>query len=52
MGVELEEEVGDVDEDEDNRGTAAELEEIGGFEFSIDSTVQPFVLSERSGTWR
>ena len=49
MGVKLEEEVGNVNEDEDNRSTAAELEEIRCFKTAIDSTVQPFVLSETSG---
>jgi hypothetical protein len=48
--VELEEEVCEVNEDEDNRGTTAELEEIRGFKTAIDSAVQPFVLRERSGT--
>ena len=45
--VELEEEVCEVNEDEDDRGTTAELEEIGSFETGIDSAVQPFMLSER-----
>lgn len=45
--VELEEEVCEVNEDEDDRGTTTELEEIGGFETGIDSAVQPFMLGER-----
>lgn len=43
MGIELEEEVREINEDEDDRGTAAELEEIRGFESAIDSTVQPLM---------
>jgi len=49
VGVELEEQVGDVNEDEDNRSTTAELEEVRGFKTAIDSAVQPFVLSETLG---
>ena len=45
--VELEEEVRDVNEDEDDRGTAAELEKIRRLETAIDSAVQPFMLGER-----
>lgn len=44
MGVELEEEVGEVDEDEDDRGAAAELEEIRGFLPTVEPTIQPLVL--------
>ena len=47
MRVELEEEVCEVNEDEDDRGTTTELEEIGGFKTAIDPAVQPFMLSER-----
>lgn len=50
MRVELEEEVCDINEDENNRATTTELEEKGSFKGAIDSTVQPFVLSERSET--
>jgi len=42
--VELEEEVGEVNEDEDDRGTAAELEEKRGFLTTIEPTIQPLVL--------
>ena len=54
MRVELEEEVRDVNEDEDDRGTAAELEKIRRLETAIDSAVQPFVLNETSEAawWR
>ena len=52
MRVELEEEVCDVNEDEDDRGTAAELEKIRRFETAVNSAVQPFVLSETSETAR
>ena len=48
--VELEEEVCEVNEDQDNRGTTTELEKVRGFKAAIDSTVQPLMLSERSGT--
>ena len=48
MGIKLEEKVREVNEDEDDRGTATELEEIRGFESAIDSTVQPLMLSEVS----
>jgi len=47
VGIKLKEEVCEVNEDEDDRGTTTELEEIGGFETGIDSAVQPFMLSER-----
>lgn len=50
VGVELEEEVREVNKDEDDGGSTAELEEIRGFETAIDSAVQPFMLSEGSGT--
>lgn len=49
MRVELKEEVGEVDEDEDDRRSSAELEEIRSLKTGVDSTVQPFVLSEASG---
>jgi hypothetical protein len=49
VGVELEEEVGEVNNDEDNGGTTAELEEIGGFKIASESIIQPLVLSETSG---
>ena len=51
VGVELEEEVCEVNENEDNRGTTTELEEIRGFKAAIDSAFQPFMLGERSGIW-
>lgn len=46
MGVKLEEEVREVDKDEDDRGSTTELEEIRGFKTTIDSAVQPLMLSE------
>jgi hypothetical protein len=49
VGIELEEEVRKVNEDEDDRGTSTELEEIWRFKIAIDSPIQPFVLSEASG---
>lgn len=52
MGIELEEEVREVNENEDDRATSAELKEIRCFKIAVDSPVQPFVLSERSGTGR
>jgi len=50
VGIELEKEVGDVNEDEDNRGATTELEEVRGFKTGFDSAIQPFVLSGTSGT--
>lgn len=50
VGIELEEEVSEVDKDEYNGCTTAELEEIGCFKGTVYSAVQPFVLEKRSGT--
>lgn len=52
MGIKLEEEVREVDEDEDDRGSSAELKEVRCFKIATDSPVQPFVLNETSGTGR
>lgn len=49
MRIELEEEVCEVNEDEDNRSTATELEQVRCFKAAIDPAVQPFMLSETSG---
>lgn len=48
--VELEEEVGEVNDDEDNRGTTAELEEIRDFLAIGESTIQPLMLNGTSET--
>ena len=52
MRVKLEEEVGEINDDEDNRGTTAKLEEKGDFLPVGESTIQPLVLGEKSGTGR
>jgi hypothetical protein len=45
VGIELEEEVGEVNEDEDDRGTTAELEEKRCFLTTVEPTIQPLVES-------